>query len=345
MIKISVIVPVYNAENHLDVCLKSLMNQTYPHFEVILIDDGSTDHSFSICKGYTANDSRFRVFRQKNAGQGSARNKGIKEAIGDYVVFCDADDYYERNALGLFADTAVQEKMPDLIIAGSQEFRYGKNDEIIKGAPCFSSYRVEDNREVILHSYMTLRKHGRITAPWAKAYKRDLLLRYNVFFPDLRRCQDVIFNLVYYDHVEKLCLKKDVIYYYQMPIDSDYTRKYPLEMFDVIRQVYWLSGDYLKKWNVYDDAAEEYLNRSYLKFVSVLLRLNYVNQWKLSKDERAALSRQMLNDETTVAACRTVSGGRMDQLIRFVVKSRSVALANVFSLGTIVYQKVRRKQK
>ena len=101
MLKISVIIPVYNAEQYLEECLNSIRNQTYKELEVILVDDGSTDNSGKICDKYTKVDNRFRVLHINNSGPSYARNIGLKEAQGEYITFVDADDWLATNTLEL----------------------------------------------------------------------------------------------------------------------------------------------------------------------------------------------------------------------------------------------------
>lgn len=92
MNKVSIIVPIYNVANYLPKCLDSIINQTYQNLEILLIDDGSTDNSSTIADQYAKNDSRIKVIHQKNGGQSSARNTGVKKATGNYISFIDADD-------------------------------------------------------------------------------------------------------------------------------------------------------------------------------------------------------------------------------------------------------------
>ena len=92
---VSVIVPVYNSTAYLKRCVDAILAQTYKDLEVVLVDDGSTDDSLDICREYAKNDSRVKVFHKENGGSSSARNVGIKEATGEYICFCDSDDYYE----------------------------------------------------------------------------------------------------------------------------------------------------------------------------------------------------------------------------------------------------------
>ncbi|WP_407378848.1 glycosyltransferase family 2 protein [Methanobrevibacter sp.] len=103
-VKISVVLPVYNVANYLRKCLDSLVNQTFKDFEVICVNDGSTDLSLGILEGYALTDSRFRIISQENQGLSGARNSGIKEVQGDYILFVDSDDWLEENALELLYD-------------------------------------------------------------------------------------------------------------------------------------------------------------------------------------------------------------------------------------------------
>ena len=96
---ITIIIPVYNADRYLKRCLDSVLKQSYTDWELVLVDDGSSDKSSQICDEYALNDSRISVIHKQNSGAGAARNDGIAQARGDYVVFVDADDYIETNYL------------------------------------------------------------------------------------------------------------------------------------------------------------------------------------------------------------------------------------------------------
>ena len=96
---ISIIVPVYNVENYLEECLDSIKNQTYTDIEVILVNDGSTDNSQAICEKYCKQDPRFHLINQENQGQSVARNRGVKESVGKFIMFVDSDDVIKRDML------------------------------------------------------------------------------------------------------------------------------------------------------------------------------------------------------------------------------------------------------
>lgn len=110
MINISVIIPVYNVENYLDECIKSVCNQTFTDFEIVVVNDGSTDSSLSIIEKYARFDSRIRIFSQENRGISAARNKGFNEARGAYILFVDSDDYIIPNTLSALWEYAEETK-------------------------------------------------------------------------------------------------------------------------------------------------------------------------------------------------------------------------------------------
>lgn len=124
MAKVSIGIPVYNVAEYLPQCLDSILNQTFQDFEVILVDDGSTDNSFEICQEYVAKDSRFRLIHQKNKGLAGARNTIIKNVKTEYIAWVDSDDWIEENYLKLLVDT--QEKTDaDMVTMGHKVYQDG----------------------------------------------------------------------------------------------------------------------------------------------------------------------------------------------------------------------------
>ena len=111
----SVIVPVYNSENYLMNCIDSILSQTYQNIELILVNDGSTDNSLEICKAFAGKDSRVKLFIQENRGQGSARNTGLLNSTGDFVLFVDADDSIEVDTVATHIDILYENPNLDFI--------------------------------------------------------------------------------------------------------------------------------------------------------------------------------------------------------------------------------------
>ena len=122
MPKFSIIVPVYNVEKYLDECVQSIVSQDFSDWELILVDDGSTDSSPALCDGYSAIDSRIITVHQKNGGASSARNNGIDSAHGSYIMFLDSDDYYNDTSALSLVNEKITQKNPDVIMFGCTDY-------------------------------------------------------------------------------------------------------------------------------------------------------------------------------------------------------------------------------
>lgn len=243
--KISVIIPVYNAEKFLHKCLDSVLNQTYKDYEIILVNDGSKDNSGAICDEYAAKYDFIRAFHKENGGASSARNYGLKLAQGEYINFVDADDWmeldmYEKlvNAAGDGVDLVMCNcKRPDGN-GGYNKFTYDLP----------SGYY---DRERILESVypcMIMQEHmdfNPLIAPWGKLYKRSLLVDNGIDFDEtLRFCEDELFSAIVSEKMQSFYYLKDehlYIYYYN-PNSS-------------------VTSFNAKKWGVYIDLYEKTRDR------------------------------------------------------------------------------------
>lgn len=170
----SVIVPVYNVEKYLEQCVESLIGQTFHNIEIILVDDGSTDKSPSICDFYATGDGRVKVIHKKNGGLVDARKSGIEIAIGTYIVCVDGDDWAETMYLENF-ERIISECNPDIICCGYYlSYGNGKKKECHMPEP-FGYYNKERIRKVVF-PYLIENKAGKYYPPslWAKTFKRNL---------------------------------------------------------------------------------------------------------------------------------------------------------------------------
>lgn len=165
MIKISIIVPVYNVEKYLDKCLNSLINQTNQNFEAIIVNDGSTDGSEKIVKKYD-NNPMIKYFKKKNGGLSSARNYGIKKASGDYLLFLDGDDYLEKDAVDILLKQV--EKNYDIIVFNIKSIN---EDKVINDKSFNKDIEDDFNRYIV-------------SAPSAcnKLIKKEIFIKNNLEF-------------------------------------------------------------------------------------------------------------------------------------------------------------------
>lgn len=185
MNKISVIIPVYNSEKFLDACIASIVKQTYQNFEIILVDDGSTDDSPSLCDQYAAQDKRIKVIHQDNQGVSAARNNGLDLATGDLVSFIDSDDTLDEDMYELLVKL-FEENHADITHCG---YKHIVGDEV---------RLVHDTHEIIVQQHdeaLRCLVGGQLFAGglWNKLYKRTLIgnLKFRV---DLKNNEDILFN-------------------------------------------------------------------------------------------------------------------------------------------------------
>ena len=205
--KYSVIIPIYNAENTLCRCLESLLPQLNKDIEVLLINDGSSDRSGEICKEYVENCSFFRCFEQKNSGVSSARNMGIDNAIGEYILFIDSDDYVTEDMFSMM-DQAMEDFDYDYVI-----FPIISTDGISSNREAHSPFSAKSRDELIpkVSDMITKKK---INGPVSKIYKREILNKYDIRFPiGCSISEDRAFNIAYTLHITSLRILDAVFYY------------------------------------------------------------------------------------------------------------------------------------
>ena len=174
----SFVIPVYNKCNYLERCIKSILAQTYDNFEILCIDDGSTDGSLELLEKIKSLDSRIKVYTQPNAGAGAARTRGIKQADGMYILFVDADDWIESDCLQTINDTLSDNGKLDIILFSYSNI-YDNKKYNIKRIHKFLKKKnnlcnLNDNPEIL---YLT-------SSSCDKAYKKEFLTKNNIYFTD-----------------------------------------------------------------------------------------------------------------------------------------------------------------
>lgn len=189
---LSIIIPVYNSEEYLSSCLESVLSQSFADYELLLINDGSTDRSGFICDEYAERDRRIRVFHKANGGVSSARNRGLDEANGDFIIFIDADDIIGDCYLKHLMDSDA-----DLVLSGMQKFG-AKTDKSVPKE--FSSFGLED---LPLHWNTPPNMNYLYCFPWAKRFCARIIQENGIRFNEsLFFSEDMCFNLSYYAYAQ-----------------------------------------------------------------------------------------------------------------------------------------------
>lgn len=215
---ISVIVPVYNVEKYLEQCIDSLLSQTYQNFEIILVDDGSTDSSGKICDIYKENHKNIKVIHKKNEGLGFARNTGLLYATGEYVTFIDSDDYVDKYLLEDLYN-GILETDVDVCIGGFK--KVADSGQVLYEEKYDEQYFIHDsttNKAFIKMLGSLPSKHDSIRmSVWNVLYKLSIIKNNNIQFPSERELisEDLIFDFFYYQHVKKCKILDNSNYYYR----------------------------------------------------------------------------------------------------------------------------------
>ena len=245
--KISVIIPVYNVEKYLGECLDSIVNQTLKDIEIICVNDGSTDNSLQILKEYASKDIRIKIIDKKNEGQGYARKCGLDVATGEYILFCDSDDYYVSND--------VFEKLYDEIKKNNSElmfFRFLFGNRKYNSLDNYKSIDKENKNKFFFHLYFS---------PWFKIYKKSFLDRYREWcFPKYLKFQDMPFHIQSCIRAESISYFDQICYFYREDNPTNITnsaigKKHIENICDIILLVY----DILKRENKLFEYQKEFV--------------------------------------------------------------------------------------
>ena len=214
---VSIVVPVYNTAEYLPACLDSILAQSFTDFELILVDDGSTDDSLRICEAYAFRDARIRVFHQQNAGVSAARNLGVEQAQGDWLCYVDSDDVVLPVYLQDMLAVADSE---DCLVMGNI------SDPRMKGL--ITSDVVLEGEAMV--RYMLSHNILNLSGPVAKLYNRATLVNYGIRFPqDIHYGEDLLYFLQYLNHIGRVAFRQSELYQVTMREGSLSRGYYPFE--------------------------------------------------------------------------------------------------------------------
>lgn len=255
MPKISLVMPIYNGEKTLNRSIDAILNQTFENFELILVNDGSKDKTKTICEKYTQIDNRIKLINKKNEGAGPARNKGIEIAQGEYIMFPDCDDWMECTMVEKLYQS-ILDNNSDLAICLSKN--YNKKEKVITNNKNCIISKVYKNREELRVGYIELLENNLILGPSDKLYNLNIIKSKSIKFPNLRRSQDIVFNMDYIKNINRANVLNEELYNYVVPDKKDMLNKIPENYFDIVNTLVdkWLiiknkwGGD-KKAWNQY----------------------------------------------------------------------------------------------
>lgn len=321
--QISIIIPVYNAEKYIKKCIDSILNQTLADFEVILIDDGSTDSSREICDEYAEIDTRIKVVHCENNGAGKARNIGLDNARGEFIFFVDSDDWLEKNALE--SHLRYMDNY-DMSIGCSKNCYF--NNETIKSSSIDYYYPAGKykNKEDVRNMYVDIAVNGVSHAPHNKMYKKNIIDKFSIRFPDYKKYEDLTFNNQYIDKINSLVIIEETVYNYRVNSAEGVALKLPSDMFEIFSMVNDDLISLLKRWGVFDDVAKFKLQSHYITDVASCINNTYNPYLYFNFNKRYKYIKKIINNDKVKISCGNVDSSLFVKVISKFMKLKMILL-------------------
>lgn len=260
MYEVSIIVPIYNVEKYLNRCLDSLVNQTFREIEIIALNNGSIDNSLNILKEYANRDERIRIIDNNNLGVSEARNIGIKEANGKYLVFVDSDDWIDKDMIEVL-HSSIEKNSCDLVMCTYVREFENHSKEKVFNLPEVNLYVGNEVKEQLLRRLVgPLGKElanpeylDALGTVWAKMYKTSVLKDKNLRFVDLKEIgsgEDTLFNILAFNEVNKVILLNKPMYHYWRGNSNSITSRYIPNFIEKRRNYFNYMKDFIRDNNL-----------------------------------------------------------------------------------------------
>lgn len=300
--KISIIVPIYNVEMYLEKCLKSLVKQTYSNIEIICVNDGSTDNSKIILESYKNKDSRIISINQSNQGLSAARNKGIKIATGEYIMFVDSDDWIDLDTCELTVQTIEKYDADIVLWPYIREYESKSIKKIIFEEKLIIFEKDSDGNK--LYKRLIGPTKNELSKPenvdslvtaCMKLYKTNLIKSYKIEFIDTEiiGTEDALFNIYYFSHVEKAVYLNEFLYHYWRDNTQSLTTKYKENLNAQWNSLFNMIEEHIHSNNLDKDFSTALNNRIALSIIG--LGLNELNSKKNNVEKIKEINKIMSN--------------------------------------------------
>ena len=331
-IKVSVVMPVYNADRYLAKSIESMLSQTLKEIELILVNDGSKDNSLRICEEYKIKDNRVTVINKKNEGACIARNIGIEKARGKYIQLVDADDYIESNMLEEQYNLA-EETNAEVVMCGMKFDVYQKSGQVVTSESYYKDM-VLKSQDDIKPIFMDLFDNLLFNYTHNKLYSSEFLKSNNLKFIEwLPIDQDTNFNIDVFRKLNKLTISTKAYYHYVKTFDETIVTRYHANKFDVRTFRYDRLKQLLMDWDIYNDENRKKLASMYIHHVIECIEMFNHDKCSLSFKEKKQQIRNILDTEQ-VRECISVldrANSTYTNLVFRGMKKNSVNIVYNFS--------------
>lgn len=327
----SIVMPVYNSENSVAKTIDSVLNQDFKNFEFIIVNDGSTDKTLSILKGYSNMDDRILVKTIENSGPGKARNSGIEEASGEFLFLLDADDQLAKDTLSSYYNNLEKDDY-DLIIS-SYLLQVMDKDILLSEKKIGAAYQEIKDHELFLDNIYSLMNKQLMYVVWNKIYKLSIIKEENIRFRNYSSCEDRLFNIDYFHHVENCLVTDKIMYQYSFDGKKSLTNKFLVNKFDTFVEF----RRSLLALTLKNKQGTEAL---FLKGVMSCIIPVHSKDCSLSFKEKINYIKNILNSKDIIEACNdSLTDSSIRKLTKLLFKSK-LTLLNYFSSMMMYYLSV-----
>lgn len=259
MSRVSVIVPVYNAEKYLRECVERIVAQTLQDIEIIFVDDGSTDGSLSIIQEYAKKDNRIQIVKGEHRGGGAARNLGLEKATGDYLAFFDSDDLMELEMLEKAYNQAEKETADVTVFSVRfwHEATGAVTDEVcglrVENLPERETFCYKDMKQYIFNSFHNW--------PWNKLFRRAFIMEHGIRFQEIMRTNDLLFTAKALILAERITTVREYLAMYRVRLTDSCQASNNLAPLDFYKAFYALK-EFLEEQGIYEEVRQSYVNHA-----------------------------------------------------------------------------------
>ena len=322
----SVVIAAYNAENYLDAAIKSVLSQTFADFELLVVNDGSTDRTREIIEEFSARDSRVFLLektedgRSVNAGPSSARNLGLDRAQGEYLYIMDADDLLEPDLLAVFKEH-IRQSGCDLAVCGYNMITVwdGKQHADLFSEQAFTA----STQRAFLERLPLLMARQLMYVTWNKVYRRSLVEEHSIRFREYRSCEDRIFNLDVFSHVQNFVFESRPLYQYYNRSKQGLNSKYLENRLESLNVFQNKLTELFREHNLLTEENQSIFSQFYVKGILACLVSLYHPSCPLSKAQKNEYVDRLLQTPSVHQAARCCkSGGLGPRATALVLRTR-----------------------
>lgn len=314
MPKISVIMCAYNAEKYIAKAIESVLGQSFKDIELIIVNDGSCDSTLAICSDYAMRDKRVRLLDVSNGGPAKARNIAINIAKGDFLTFCDADDYIDLDAYKVMYNSAVQDGS-DMVVCGYYNDIY-KNEKLVSSSPQVTKNAVIKNKQELFDMFIELKSRFVFDSTCNKLFKRSVVAQNDVLMPEGEIFEDTSFVLKFLIFSCKVTVLDKCFYHYIRRESGSLTKGFNPNKISNFKRLY------LELWSFVAEASEDvknYCSTYYLRTIYSCL-----SEFVGTKGFKEQVRAQIVDDTFKYSSQNAYKKGLSNKLTVWVSKTKCV---------------------